>query len=138
MTAFMNYLPSRRSRWSRWTVRECDIIISSSHAFAKGVLTTARTVAHQLRPFPDALCVGSCISSTCVTMVLIPGSRAILARWMFHRLRLWDRQTANNVDLFLGNSDHVRQRIWRTYRRPAKRAVSTGESREVRAPTAEG
>jgi glycosyltransferase involved in cell wall biosynthesis len=44
----------------------------------------------------------------------------VLARYLFHRLRQWDRQTANNVDLFLANSHHVRQRIWRTYRRPAR------------------
>jgi glycosyltransferase involved in cell wall biosynthesis len=48
------------------------------------------------------------------------GIKGHLARWMFHRLRLWDRQTSNNVDLFLANSDHVRQRIWRTYRRRAR------------------
>ena len=40
--------------------------------------------------------------------------------YMLHRLRQWDRQTANNVDLFIGISHHVRQRIWRTYRRPEK------------------
>ena len=44
----------------------------------------------------------------------------MLARWMFHRLRMWDRQTANNVDLFLANSRHVQQRIWRTYRRRSR------------------
>jgi O-antigen biosynthesis alpha-1,3-mannosyltransferase len=30
---------------------------------------------------------------------------------------MWDRQTANNVDLFIANSRHVQQRIWRAYRR---------------------
>src|SRR6185369_7337781 len=42
-----------------------------------------------------------------------------LARLVFHRLRMWDRQTANNVDLFMAISRHVQQRIWRTYRRPS-------------------
>jgi glycosyltransferase involved in cell wall biosynthesis len=44
----------------------------------------------------------------------------MLARHIFHRLRVWDRQTSNNVDLFLANSRHVQRRIWRAYRRPAK------------------
>ncbi|MGH8759244.1 MAG: glycosyltransferase, partial [Burkholderiales bacterium] len=48
------------------------------------------------------------------------GLKGGLARWMFHRLRMWDRQTANNVDLFLANSQHVQRRIWRTYRRPSR------------------
>src|SRR5690606_5799559 len=47
------------------------------------------------------------------------GAKGLLARYMFHRLRQWDRQTANNVDLFLANSRHVQRRIWRAYRRPS-------------------
>src|SRR5439155_4175391 len=34
-------------------------------------------------------------------------------------LRVWDFATAARVDQFLANSDNVRQRIWKTYRREA-------------------
>jgi glycosyltransferase involved in cell wall biosynthesis len=41
----------------------------------------------------------------------------MLARWMLHRLRLWDVQTANRVDHFIAISHFIAQRIWKYYRR---------------------
>jgi glycosyltransferase involved in cell wall biosynthesis len=37
-----------------------------------------------------------------------------------HYMRLWDQVTAARVDYFVGNSQHVASRIWKTYRRPAE------------------
>lgn len=98
---------------------DADIIVSSSHAFAKGVLTTAEQlhISYIHSPMRYAWDLHF---QYLRDYGLDAGIKGHLARWMFHRLRLWDRQTANNVDLFLANSDHVRQRIWRTYRRPAR------------------
>jgi glycosyltransferase involved in cell wall biosynthesis len=47
------------------------------------------------------------------------GAKAWLAKWMMHRLRIWDIRTANGVDHFLANSCFVRRRIWKVYRRNA-------------------
>ena len=35
------------------------------------------------------------------------------------RLRAWDLNTAARVDQFIANSENVRRRIWKTYRREA-------------------
>jgi glycosyltransferase involved in cell wall biosynthesis len=116
---FWNYLPLTPLAVESLDLSDADIIISSSHAFAKGVLTTAEQlhISYIHSPMRYAWDLHF---QYLRDYGLDTGIKGHLARWMFHRLRLWDRQTANNVDLFLANSDHVRQRIWRTYRRPAR------------------
>jgi glycosyltransferase involved in cell wall biosynthesis len=47
------------------------------------------------------------------------GPKLCAALAVFHYLRLWDTRTSNGVDLMLCNSDYVRRRILKTYRRPA-------------------
>lgn len=116
---FWNYLPLTPLAVESLDLRHADLIVSSSHAFAKGVLTTAEQlhISYVHSPMRYAWDLHF---QYLQDYRLDKGLKGYLARWMFHRLRLWDRQTANNVDLFLANSDHVRRRIWRTYRRPAR------------------
>jgi glycosyltransferase involved in cell wall biosynthesis len=40
-----------------------------------------------------------------------------LARYLLHRLRIWDVRTANGVDGFMAISHFIARRIWKTYRR---------------------
>jgi glycosyltransferase involved in cell wall biosynthesis len=47
------------------------------------------------------------------------GLRGMLARWMLHRMRLWDVRTANGVDRFIANSRYIVRRIWKAYHREA-------------------
>jgi len=47
------------------------------------------------------------------------GLRSAYARWLLHRLRMWDVRTAVGVDVFLANSNHVAGRIRRVYGRTA-------------------
>lgn len=117
-TRFWNYLPVTPLAVETHDLRGADVIVSSSHAFAKGVLTTAEQlhVSYVHSPMRYAWDLHH---EYLADYRLDRGAKGLLARYMFHRLRLWDRQTANNVDLFLANSRHVQRRIWRTYRRPA-------------------
>lgn len=116
---FWNYLPLTPLAVESLDLSDADLIVSSSHAFAKGVLTTAEQlhISYIHSPMRYAWDLHF---QYLRDYGLDTGIKGHLARWVFHRLRMWDRQTANNVDLFLANSDHVRQRIWRTYRRPAR------------------
>lgn len=115
---FWSYLPVTGLAVESHDLRVADIIVSSSHAFAKGVLTTAQQlhISYVHSPMRYAWDLHH---QYLADYKLDRGLKGLLARYMFHRLRIWDRQTANNVDLFLANSRHVQQRIWRTYRRPA-------------------
>lgn len=113
------YLPLLPLAIEQLDLREYDVILSSSHAVAKGVLTT-----------PQQLHI--CYSHTPMryawdlTFDYLQGSRAgrgipgIFTRYLLHRLRQWDVISANRVDYFIANSQHTARRIWRCYRREAE------------------
>jgi glycosyltransferase involved in cell wall biosynthesis len=96
-----------------------DIVISSSAAFARGVLT---------RPDQPHLCyVHSPVRyawdeqfSYLQQGRLGFGPKGLLFRYMLHRLRSWDTRTAHGPDLMLANSRYVRSRIQRVYGRDAE------------------
>lgn len=116
---FWNYLPLTPLAVESLDLRHADVIVSSSHAFAKGVLTTAQQL-HLSYVHSPMRYAWDLHHQYLADYKLEQGVKGMLARWVFHRLRMWDRQTANNVDLFLANSRHVQQRIWRAYRRRSR------------------
>ncbi len=91
-----------------------DAVISSSAAFARGVLT---------RPDQPHLCyVHSPIRYAWDEQFsyfqqgrLGFGPKGLLFRYLVHRLRIWDMRTAHGPDLMLANSSYVRSRIKRIY-----------------------
>jgi len=103
----------------QFDVTSYDTVISSSAAFARGVLT---------RPDQPHLCyVHSPIRyawdeqfSYLDQAKLRFGPKALLFRYMLHNLRTWDCRTANGPDLMLANSSYVRARIRRIYGRDAQ------------------
>ena len=126
---FLQNLPGMHERFWYWLwlmptaiesldLREHELILSSSHAFAKGVLTHSDQlhISYVHSPMRYAW---DMYHEYLHDYGLDRGLRGLLARRMFGRLRQWDRQTANNVDLFIANSAYVARRIWRAYRRPA-------------------
>lgn len=116
---FWNYLPLTGLAVESHDVGEAEMIISSSHAFAKGVLTRGDQI-HVSYVYSPMRYAWDLHREYLRDYKLERGPKAWLARYLFHRLRLWDRQTANNVDLFMAISRHVQDRIWRTYRRPSR------------------
>lgn len=118
-TRFWNYLPLTGLAVEGHDLSEADMIISSSHAFAKGVVTRADQL-HVSYVYSPMRYAWDLHHQYLRDYKLDRGLKGLLARYIFHRLRQWDRQTANNVDLFIAISRHVQQRIWRTYRRPSK------------------
>ncbi|MCC6538513.1 MAG: glycosyltransferase [Bryobacterales bacterium] len=98
-------------------LRGYDIVLSSSHAVAKGVLTG-----------PDQFHLCYCHSPIRYAWDLQPqyleasglrGVRRGIARALLHYMRLWDARTANGVDRFVANSRYVARRIRKTYGREA-------------------
>lgn len=116
---FWNYLPVTGLAVEGHDLGDAELVLSSSHAFAKGVLTRADQL-HVSYVYSPMRYAWDLHHEYLRDYRLDRGAKGMLARYMFHRLRLWDRQTANNVDLFLAISRHVQQRIWRTYRRPSR------------------
>lgn len=116
---YRQYLPLMPLAIEQFDLSGYDLIISSSHAVAKGVLTG-----------PDQLHIAYVHSPIRYAWDLqhqylrearlFRGLKSWLARWMLHQVRLWDSRTANGVDYFIANSNFIARRIWKTYRREAK------------------
>lgn len=95
-----------------------DIILSSSHAVAKGIITAPRQlhICYCHTPMRYAW------DLTFDYLAENPLGKApigILTRYILHRMRQWDVISANRVDYFIANSQHTARRIWRCYRREA-------------------
>jgi glycosyltransferase involved in cell wall biosynthesis len=114
-----NYLPLWPLAIEQLDLRPYDIILSSSHAVAKGVLASA----HQMHV---CYCHAPMRYAWDLTHEYLAGSRSgrgpvgWLTRYLLHRLRLWDVVAANRVDFFVANSRTTARRIWRCYRRRAE------------------
>lgn len=126
-TSFVQNLPFARHRYRQYLsvmplaveqfdLSAYDMVISSSHAVAKGVLTG-----------PDQLHICMCYSPMRYAWDLQHqylretgfdrGFMGWLVRWQLHKLRLWDSRTANGVDEFVAISDFIAARIQKIYRR---------------------
>ncbi|MGB3614012.1 MAG: glycosyltransferase, partial [Elainellaceae cyanobacterium] len=93
-----------------------DIIISSHHAVAKGVITRADQLHISYVHTP--LRYGWDLQHQYLaSMGAVKGA---IARVILHYLRLWDTASAHRVDYFIANSRTVARRIYKTYRRPAQ------------------
>jgi glycosyltransferase involved in cell wall biosynthesis len=115
---YRSYLPLMPLAVEQFNLDDYDLIISSTYAVAKGVITG-----------PDQLHVSYVHSPPRYAWDLQhqylahagmeSGAKSWLAKWMLHRIRMWDARTANGVDHFLANSHFIRRRIWKIYRREA-------------------
>src|SRR3989304_5893354 len=86
-----------------------DLVISSSHAVAKGVITG-----------PQQLHISYCHSPIRYAWDLqheyrrqsgLKGVRSFLARASLHYIRNWDTRSANGVGVFVANSRFIAQRV---------------------------
>jgi glycosyltransferase involved in cell wall biosynthesis len=113
------YLPLLPLAIEQLDLREYDVILSSSHAVAKGILTTPQQAhicyCHTPMRYAWDLTFDYLRSSR-----LGRGVQGFLTRYLLHRLRQWDVLSANRVDYFIANSHHTARRIWRCYRRQAE------------------
>ncbi|WP_414528901.1 glycosyltransferase [Nodularia chucula] len=110
------YLPLLPLAIEQLDLREYDVILSSSHAVAKGVITTPQQLhicyCHTPMRYAWDLTFDYLDQSK-----LGQGATGWITRYLLHRLRQWDVVSANRVDYFIANSHHTARRIWRCYRR---------------------
>lgn len=125
--AFTNKLPFKKTKY-RWylplfptaieslDLKGYDLIISSSHCVAKGV------IAH-----PDSIHISYIHSPMRYVWDMYyeyfparKGIKFLIYQIIANYLRMWDTSSATRVDYFLSNSAFVAQRIKRYYQREAK------------------
>ena len=116
---YQSYLPLMPLAVEQIDLRPYDIVLSSSHAVAKGVLTRAGQlhVSYTHTPIRYAW---DLYLDYLTESGMNRGMKGWLARLVLHYLRLWDSTAANRVDVYLANSSYVAQRIQKLYRRPSR------------------
>lgn len=109
------FLPLMPNAFESFNLNEFDIVISSSHSCAKGLLLK-----------PETLHISYCHSpmryawddyQKYIREYAVSKIVKILATPLIHQIRIWDRISADRVDHFLANSDYVKKRITKFYRR---------------------
>jgi glycosyltransferase involved in cell wall biosynthesis len=126
-TSFLQHLPLAQ-KWFRkcwpllplaveqFDMSSYDLVISSSHSVAKGVITgpgqTHVCYCHSPMRYAWDLQHQYLEESG-----LARGPASWLARWMLHQARIWDLRTVNGVDEFVANSHFIARRIRKVYRR---------------------
>ncbi len=118
-TKFRQYLLLMPLAIEQLDLSAYDLIISSSHAVAKGVLTSPHQlhISYVHSPIRYAWDLQH---QYLKESNLVRGVKSWVARWMLHQIRLWDTRTANGVDLFIANSKFIARRIQKVYRRDAE------------------
>ncbi len=125
-TSFLQKMPLSKSKYQwyitlmpvateHYDLSEFDVVLSSTSAFAKGVITRQ-----------DALHICYCHTPTrylwsdthsYVSELKIPKIIKTLLPPILSKLRIWDKQASDRVDAFIANSQTVNQRIQKYYRR---------------------
>lgn len=125
-TSFIQKLPTSKSNHRKFIqlfpmaieqfdLREYDLVLSSSAAVAKGVLT------HN-----NQLHISYCHSPMRYAWDLyhqylsdanIRGLKGLYAKYVLHKIRLWDVISSNRVDFFVANSKYIANRIRKIYNR---------------------
>ena len=114
---YRHYLPLAPLAVEQFDLTDHDVVISSSYAVAKGLLTRADQLHISYVHSPARYAWD--LYHDYMSRGRLGRLRGALARMVLHYLRLYDVGTAPRVDLFVANSKHVARRIWNTYRRPA-------------------
>ena len=96
-----------------------DVVISSSHAVAKGVLTGPGQI-HISYVHSPMRYAWDLQHQYLREAGLMRGLKGAYTRWLLHRMRLWDRSSALNPDIVLANSSYIAERIQKTWRRDAQ------------------
>lgn len=112
------YLPLFPFAIEQFDLRGYDVIISSSHCVAKGVLAKADQM-HICYCHSPIRYVWDMYNEYLEEANLTKGLKGWLVRYLLHRIRMWDMLSSFRVDYYISNSDYVGQRIKETYRREA-------------------
>lgn len=113
---YRSYLPFMPLAVEQFDLSMYDLVISSSHAVAKGVIT-GPDQRHLCMCYSPMRYAWDLQHQYLKESGLDRGLKGWLAKYMLHRLRLWDMRTANGVDGFIAISRFIARRIHKVYRR---------------------
>jgi glycosyltransferase involved in cell wall biosynthesis len=111
-----HYFPLMPLAIEGFDVSSADLVISSSSAVAKGVLTNAEQL-HVCYCYTPARYIWDLTHEYLRGANLDKGVKGILTRIMMHYIRIWDVSNSNRVNHFVTSSEYIARRIWNTYGR---------------------
>jgi glycosyltransferase involved in cell wall biosynthesis len=128
-TSFIQRMPFARKRYRAYLplmpiaieqldLSAYDLVISSSHAVAKGVLTGPNQI-HISYVHSPIRYAWDLQHQYLRESHLNKGFKSIMARALLHYIRGWDSRSANGVDHLLANSQFIARRIRKAYQRDA-------------------
>ncbi|MCC6157212.1 MAG: glycosyltransferase [Deltaproteobacteria bacterium] len=117
-TAYRNYLPLFPYAIEQFDFRNYDLVISTSHCVAKGVITGPDTCHVSYLHTPMRYVWDQYDQYFGPARVKSRLKRAAIA-FFAHHLRTWDAASASRVDAYTCNSAHVARRIRKFYGRDA-------------------
>jgi len=111
---YRNYLPLFPFAIEQFDLSEYDLILSSSHAVAKGVLSNSNQlhISYVHTPIRYAW---DLYYQYLKESELESGLKGMLAKYFLHKIRIWDLSTANRVDHYIANSKYIARRIKKIY-----------------------
>ena len=115
---YRSYLPLMPLAIEQLDVSAYDLVISSSHAVAKGVLTGPDQV-HISYVHSPIRYAWDLQHQYLQEANLTRGMKGWIAKAILHYIRLWDYRTAHGVDHFIDNSEFIARRIKKVYGREA-------------------
>ncbi|ACC70263.1 glycosyltransferase family 4 protein [Paraburkholderia phymatum] len=118
-TKYRAYLPLMPLAIEQLDVSAYDVVISSSHAVAKGVLTGPDQV-HISYVHSPIRYAWDLQHQYLQQSALTRGPKSAFARVILHYMRNWDIRTSNSVDTFVANSEFISRRIRKVYQRESE------------------
>jgi glycosyltransferase involved in cell wall biosynthesis len=115
---YRSYLPLMPVAIEQLDVTRYDLVISSSAAVAKGVITGPDQI-HIAYTHSPVRYAWDLQHQYLAESNMATGIKSALARMILHYIRLWDTRTANGVDHFVANSQFIARRIRKVYGRPS-------------------
>lgn len=113
---YRSYLPLMPMAIEQLDVTGYDLVLSSSAAIAKGVITGPDQIHIAYTHSP--IRYGWDLQHQYLSESgMARGIKSVIARAMLHYIRLWDTRTSNSVDQFIANSHFIARRIRKVYGR---------------------
>ena len=113
------YLPLFPYAIEQFDLTKYDLVISSSHAVAKGALTNSNQLHINYCHTPIRY-AWDLTHQYLSEANLTTGLKGTVAKAILHYIRMWDASASNRVDYFVANSNYIARRIKKIYRRDAE------------------
>lgn len=112
------YLPFYPLAFEQFDLSAYDIVISSCHSASKGVITKPQTMHVSYCHSPMRYAWDN--SHEYLRTYKLPWPISHFIPKLIHKIRMWDRLAADRVDHFLTNSNFVKKRIEKYYKRDSE------------------